>query len=400
MFTFLIYISLGGQKESYYNLQQKATFLPIPVADFPVYYLKHKDYKNSDLAKQYKSVPSESIHATNEAVKTVNRAKNRYQNITAYDHTRVKLKTFTGNEKSDYINANYIENYHGKISYIASQAPKVSDIYDFWRMILGEKPPAIVMLTNLVENGKSKCTQYWPESGKGSYDGIDVSVYETNAFADYVIRKMEIRYEKQVHTLLHFHFTSWPDHGCPEYPTMLLNFCYRFRQLISYDRSPSVIHCSAGVGRTGTMIVIDTMLHLIKQENIVDIYNYFEAMRQNRSHMVQTLDQYLFIYNAIYEVLCCGDTDISSSVFVKTYKDLMSGKVDGQFKMKLEFEKLNEVTPSLKNEQLSVALKTENKKKNRDQTILPRKYILSCCSAAVRLLITIISISKVIKLSF
>ena len=341
--------------------------------------MKHYNKQHSEFAKQFEAVPLCRLHNCDESCKPHNKTKNRYQNIVAYDHTRVKLEPLKEKEKSDYINANYIEGHSGENVYIATQAPKSETINDFWRMILSHKSPAVIMLSNLKEQGKVKCVQYWPEKQSHSYGGIHVEVIETEHYADYVIRKLIIAYGKEEHQLLHMHFTSWPDHGCPEYPTMLLNFCHRFRNLILYENQPPVVvHCSAGVGRTGTFIVIDAMIQLIKEKQIVDIYNYFEIIRQNRIQMIQTVEQYKFVYSSIYECVCCGYTGIAATSLSATLKKLLSQKDErGKFLMEEEFERLNRVTPLLDEKYFVNSLKHINMAKNRFPEILASKSLIN-----------------------
>ncbi|XP_057314378.1 receptor-type tyrosine-protein phosphatase F-like isoform X2 [Hydractinia symbiolongicarpus] len=364
----------GPSDESYYNVAAKPTSPPLSIQQFLLFYLEHKDNVGSDIVKQFKSVPLEHLHEHEVGLKPENAEKNRYLNITAYDHTRVVLQKITGKETSDYINANYIQNYSGQVEYIAAQGPKKGTTFDFWRMVLGEKPAAIVMLANIVEDGRPKCAQYWPmDNGKEVYNGIEVEVTEVQVYADYVIRKIKVGYESNKHQLIHMHFTSWPDHGCPEYPTLLLNFCYRVRQLIPYEsRKQILVHCSAGVGRTGTYIIIDAMLHLVRTKKCVDIYNYFESIRQDRVQMVQRVEQYTFVYSAIYEALCCGYTEIMSSAFSDTFQHLISTKEAGKLLVELEFERLNSVNFPFGEHHYVAALLEENTVKNRYPNILAR----------------------------
>ncbi|XP_057313253.1 receptor-type tyrosine-protein phosphatase F-like [Hydractinia symbiolongicarpus] len=364
----------GPSDESYYNVAEKPTFPPLSIQEFLSFYLEHKDNTTSDIVKQFKSVPMEHFHDHDVGSKAENKEKNRYLNITAYDHTRVVLQKFTGKETSDYINANYIRNYNGQVEYIAAQGPKNKTIFDFWRMVLGEKPAAIVMLTKVAEDGKAKCGQYWPvRNGKEVFNGIEVEVNEVQVYADYVIRKMKVGYENNKHQFTHLHFTSWPDHGCPDYPTLLLNFCYRVRHLIPYESGKQIlVHCSAGVGRTGSYIIIDAMLHLVRTKKRVDIYNYFESIRQDRVQMVQRVEQYNFVYSAIYEALCCGYTEIMSSAFPDTFRDLISTKKAGKFLLEVEFERLNSVNIPFGEHLYAAALLEENTVKNRYPNILAR----------------------------
>ncbi|XP_057313832.1 tyrosine-protein phosphatase Lar-like [Hydractinia symbiolongicarpus] len=370
-------INAGPSNESYYNIPLKPKFPPLSIQEFLSFYLEQKDNVSSDIVKQYKSVPMERLHDCEVGLMSQNKDKNRYLNVTAYDHTRVVLQEITGEETSDYINANYIQNYSGEVEYIAAQGPKKETIFDFWRMVLGEKPAAVIMLTNIVEDGKPKCAQYWPKNnGKRVYNGIEVEVMEVQVYADYVIRKMKVSYEYNKHQFMHLHFTSWPDHGCPEYPTLLLNFCYRVRQLIPYESGKQLlVHCSAGVGRTGSYIIIDAMLHLMKTKHLVDIYNYFESIRQNRVQMVQTVEQYKFVHSAIYEALCCGYTGVAASIFPETFRNLISKKQGGKFLLEIEFERLNSVNIPFGEGNFKTAMLEENASKNRYPDILAGDFL-------------------------
>ncbi|XP_057314370.1 receptor-type tyrosine-protein phosphatase S-like isoform X2 [Hydractinia symbiolongicarpus] len=362
----------GPSHESYYNVAAKPRFPPLSLQDFLSFYLEHNDNVSSDIVKQFESIPLEHLHDYEVGSEPENKVKNRYLNITAYDHTRVVLQKINGKETSDYINANYIRNYNGQVEYIAAQGPKKGTIFDFWRMVLGEKPSAIVMLTKISEEGKRKCEQYWPiNNGKEVFNGIEVEVIDVQVYADYVIRKIKVCYENNNHHFTHFHFTSWPDHGCPDYPTLLLNFCYRVRQLIPYESGKQLlVHCSAGVGRTGSYIIIDAMLHLVRTKQLVDIYNYFESIRGDRVQMVQRIEQYKFVYSAIYEALCCGNTGIMSSEFQTTSRELISKKRNGKFLLENEFERLNSVNIPFREENYKAALLEKNAAKNRYPNIL------------------------------
>ncbi|NXD28245.1 PTPRF phosphatase, partial [Spelaeornis formosus] len=110
--------------------------------------------------------------------------------------------------------------------------------------------------------------------------------------------------------LRQFQFMAWPDHGVPEYPTPILAFLRRVKACNPTDAGPMVVHCSAGVGRTGCFIVIDAMLERMKHEKTVDIYGHVTCMRSQRNYMVQTEDQYIFIHEALLEAATCGNTEV------------------------------------------------------------------------------------------
>ncbi|CAB1454469.1 unnamed protein product [Pleuronectes platessa] len=223
------------------------------------------------------------------AKKDENRMKNRYGNIIAYDHSRVRLQALEGEQSSDYINANYVDGYHRPNHYIATQGPMQETVFDFWRMVWQENTAAIVMVTNLVEVGRVKCCKYWPDDTE-IYRDIKVTLIETELLSEYVIRTfaVEKRGAHEIREIRQFHFTGWPDHGVPYHATGLLGFIRRVKSKTLTNAGPMVVHCSAGAGRTGCFIVIDIMLDMAEREGVVDIYNCVRELRSRRVNMVQT----------------------------------------------------------------------------------------------------------------
>ncbi|XP_065069823.1 receptor-type tyrosine-protein phosphatase mu-like [Rhopilema esculentum] len=308
-------------------------------------------------------------------MKSSNRSKNRYANIAAYDHSRVILKPVPGDMNgSDYINASYIDGYHYPEEYIATQGPTEDTIVDFWRMIWQERSSTIVCLTNLHELGRAKCNQYWPTVGEERYGGITVALVSTDKTANYIIRTMDIRHDQseEVRQVCQFHFLSWPDYGTPVHPTCLLSLRRRVRHF--YDgKTPMILHCSAGVGRTGCFVLIDVMLERFAKEKTIDVYNYLHYLRTRRINMVQTEDQYFFVHEALLEGLLCGNTEMLAKdlpIMIKKFKS--AGKDDGFTHYEREFKKLQETCPDLKWEECTTALQPENLKKSRSLDIVAR----------------------------
>ncbi|KAB0356433.1 hypothetical protein FD754_000589 [Muntiacus muntjak] len=296
------------------------------------------------------------------AKKDENRMKNRYGNIIAYDHSRVRLQTVEGDNNSDYINGNYID-----------VRPMQETISDFWRMVWHENTASIVMVTNLVEVGRVKCCKYWPDDTE-IYKDIKVTLIETELLAEYVIRTfaVEKRGVHEIREIRQFHFTGWPDHGVPYHATGLLGFVRQVKSKSPPNAGPLVVHCSAGAGRTGCFIVIDIMLDMAEREGVVDIYNCVRELRSRRVNMVQTEEQYVFIHDAILEACLCGDTSVPASQVRSLYYDM--NKLDPQTnssQIKEEFRTLNMVTPTLRVEDCSIALLPRNHEKNRCMDILP-----------------------------
>uniref|UniRef100_A0A8C7B5M3 protein-tyrosine-phosphatase n=1 Tax=Neovison vison TaxID=452646 RepID=A0A8C7B5M3_NEOVI len=242
----------------------------------------------------------------------VNKPKNRYANVIAYDHSRVILQPIEGIVGSDYINANYVDGYRRQNAYIATQGPLPETFGDFWRMVWEQRSATIVMMTRLEEKSRIKCDQYWPNRGTETYGFIQVTLLDTIELATFCVRTFSLHKNgsSEKREVRQFQFTAWPDHGVPEYPTPFLAFLRRVKTCNPPDAGPVVVHCSAGVGRTGCFIVIDAMLERIKPEKTVDVYGHVTLMRSQRNYMVQTEDQYVFIHEALLEAVGCGNTEV------------------------------------------------------------------------------------------
>ncbi|TRZ02636.1 hypothetical protein DNTS_000622 [Danionella cerebrum] len=265
----------------------------------------------------------------------VNKPKNRYANVIAYDHSRVVLTPVDGVPGSDYINGNYIDGYRKQNAYIATQGPLPETLSDFWRMVWEQRTSTIVMMTRLEEKSRVKCDQYWPSRGTETYGMIQVSMLDMVELATYSNGSSEKREIRQ------FQFMAWPDHGVPEYPTPILAFLRRVKTCNPPDAGPMLVHCSAGVGRTGCFIVIDAMLERMKQEKSVDVYGHVTCMRSQRNYMVQTEDQYVFIHEALLEAAVCGNTEVPArSLYTHIQKLTQPSPGDTLTAMELEFKKL------------------------------------------------------------
>ncbi|KAM6967733.1 tyrosine-protein phosphatase non-receptor type 6 [Aplochiton taeniatus] len=242
-----------------------------------------------------------------------NKSKNRYKNILPFNETRVILKDADPDVVgSDYINANYIKNTlrepEDQKVYIATQGCLSTTINDFWQMVWQEGSRVIVMTTREVEKGRNKCAPYWPEPNsmaeRGNY--VVTCVSERDA-TDYKARILEVAPKDQSdspRTIWHYQFLSWPDHGVPQEPGGVLSFLDQVncKQANFPDAGPMIIHCSAGIGRTGTFVVIDMIIETIDTKGLecdIDIQKSIQMVREQRSGMVQTEAQYKFIYLAV-----------------------------------------------------------------------------------------------------
>uniref|UniRef100_A0A7N6A0A1 protein-tyrosine-phosphatase n=1 Tax=Anabas testudineus TaxID=64144 RepID=A0A7N6A0A1_ANATE len=358
-----------------HTIFQAGQFQPaIRVADLLQHITQMKCGQGYGFKEEYEALAEGQTAPWETAKKDENRNKNRYGNIIAYDHTRVRLQLLDGDPHSDYINANYIDvsGYHRPRHYIATQGPMQETVRDFWRMVWQENSASIVMVTNLVEVGRVKCVRYWPDETE-VYGDIKVTLIETEPLAEYVIRTFTVQKKghHEIRELRQFHFTSWPDHGVPCYATGLLGFIRQVKFLNPPDAGPIVVHCSAGAGRTGCFIAVDIMLDMAENEGVVDIFNCIRELRSQRVNMVQTEEQYVFVHDAILEACLCGNTAIPVCEFRAIYYNI--SRLDPQTnssQIKDEFQTLNIVTPRVRPEDCSVGLLPRNHDKNRSMDVL------------------------------
>ncbi|KAL5487212.1 hypothetical protein EMCRGX_G019787 [Ephydatia muelleri] len=349
---------------------------PIPVEMFGVYVQEKHVNENWAFCDEYKMI-NDGLESrpVNICLAPENASKNRYNNVLAYDHSRVILNPIPG-YSNDYINANYIPGYTTKKEYIATQGPLPDTLGDFWRMVWDNSVTTIVMLTNLQENAKVKCTQYWPSSGSQVYANITVTHVDTSTFADFELRHFNIQANgsKDYRLVAQFHFVSWPDFGVPRTPVSLLHFLQRVRlHQPSGQPQPIVIHCSAGVGRTGTFLAIDVELQRAKAERVVNPFLYVKEMRKCRNLMVQTEDQYVFLHDAILEGLTYCDTVIPAEKLDEKVARLEKTR-GGQTGYQTEFDAMK--TPRVGPQLFTTATSPENQTKNLFSYALPYDYNL------------------------
>ncbi|XP_075611087.1 receptor-type tyrosine-protein phosphatase eta isoform X7 [Balearica regulorum gibbericeps] len=279
----------------------------IKVENFESYFKKQQADSNCGFAEEYEELKSAGVHQPKFAAELAeNRGKNRYNNVLPYDISRVKLSD-QSSPTDDYINANYMPGYNSKKAFIAAQGPLPNTIEDFWRMIWEKNIYSIVMLTKCVEQARTKCEQYWPDNESKKYGDIIVTKVSGIDLPEWTIRDFTVEKSNttESHTVRQFHFTSWPDHGVPETTDLLINFRHLVHEYSSQNPidSPTLVHCSAGVGRTGTFIAIDRLIQQIEMENTVDVYGVVYDLRMHRPLMVQTEDQYIFLNQCVMDII-------------------------------------------------------------------------------------------------
>ncbi|XP_078252043.1 receptor-type tyrosine-protein phosphatase delta-like isoform X19 [Rhinoraja longicauda] len=372
----------GSGVSSYHgNLHSSsmASHPPIPISELADHIERLKANDNLKFSQEYESIDPGQQFTWEHSNMEVNKPKNRYANVIAYDHSRVLLSAIDGIPGSDYSNSNYIDGYRKQNAYIATQGPLPETFGDFWRMIWEQRSAIVVMMTKLEERSRVKCDQYWPSRGTETLGLIQVTLQDTVELATYCVRTLTLDKigSSEKREVRQFQFTAWPDHGVPEHPTPFLAFLRRVKACNPPDAGPMVVHCSAGVGRTGCFIVIDAMLERIKHEKTVDIYGHVTLMRSQRNYMVQTEDQYIFIHDALLEAVTCGNTEVPARnlyAYIQKLTQVEPGEnVTG---MELEFKRLAN-TKAHTSRFISANLPC-NKFKNRLVNIMPYESTRVC----------------------
>nr|XP_054604839.1 receptor-type tyrosine-protein phosphatase delta isoform X40 [Nothobranchius furzeri] len=356
-----------------------ASHPPIPIMELADHVERLKANDNLKFSQEYESIDPGQQFTWEHSNLEVNKPKNRYANVIAYDHSRVLLSAIDGIPGSDYINANYIDGYRKQNAYIATQGSLPETFGEFWRMIWEQRSAIVVMMTKLEERSRVKCDQYWPTRATETYGLIQVTLLDTVELATYCVRTFALfkNGSSEKREVRQFQFTAWPDHGVPEHPTPFLAFLRRVKACNPPDAGPMVVHCSAGVGRTGCFIVIDAMLERIKHEKTVDIYGHVTLMRAQRNYMVQTEDQYVFIHDALQEAVNCGTTEVPArNLYAYIQKLTQTEGGENVTGMELEFKRLAN-TKAHTSRFISANLPC-NKFKNRLVNIMPYESTRVC----------------------
>lgn len=249
--------------------------------------------------------------------------------------------------------------YSSKNKFIATQGPKQETVKDFWRMVDEYNVKVIIMLTNLIENNVEKCTQYWPDSVGSSvfYDNYELIFLDEKKYYDYIKRSFRLlnKINNESKEVFQYYYPKWTDRETPQ--TDLISIFSLINDVNlnhgTWDY-PFIVHCSAGIGRTGTYITLDGMKERLDKENRVNIAQFVGMIRDNREKLVQTLKQYVYIYDALneYSVFGMGGLKIESFLEVYQRSKLVKEKrrKNGRKKkvekneIELEFEKLQEDT--------------------------------------------------------
>jgi len=326
----------------------------IQLVDFKGAYLELKQdsgYKFSDEFFELKEIgKDQSVEAS---LLPANRGKNRYTNILSYDKTRVKLNAIddeSDDNGSDYINANYIQGNNSKREFIATQGPLPATKEDFWRMAWEQRTPIIVALCQVVERGRIKCDHYWPYDNEPEYvSDIKLQMTRESTLPEWTEREFVLIKGEERREIKQFHFTVWPDNGVPSPLDPLVRFVRQVRHEMNRfpTMGPTIIHCSAGVGRTGTFVGIDKLLQDYKNKSYVDIFGMVYEMRMSRCLMVQTEMQYICLHELIYHLQtgrysAGDDTDSSGGGGAEKLKFDAEDPENGRMDTRIPVEASNE----------------------------------------------------------
>ncbi|XP_053173700.1 tyrosine-protein phosphatase non-receptor type 1-like [Scomber japonicus] len=279
--------------------------------------------ENGSWSAIYQDIRQQSCELPCKIAKSLeNKTRNRYRDVSPFDHSRICLQ-LGGN---DYINASLITVEEAQRNYILTQGPLPSTCGHFWEMVWEQRTHGVVMLNRVIEKGSVKCAQYWPQKEEKDAVFEDTNFKLTFVSEDiksyYTVRQLELENlsTQETREILHFHYTTWPDFGVPESPASFLNFLIKVREsgCLNSDQGPVVVHCSAGIGRSGTFCLVDTCLLLMsmrKDPSSVRIRDVLLEMRRYRMGLIQTADQLRFSYLAVIEgaKYIKGDTSLQES---------------------------------------------------------------------------------------
>ncbi|KAK0094149.1 hypothetical protein PV326_011718 [Microctonus aethiopoides] len=342
---------------------------------------------------EFQSAAKVETHLCRHAMKPANREKNQNQRCIPYDYNRVVLDTINGQPDTDYINASYVDSLLKPNAYIVTQGPIETTVTEFWRMVWQERASCIVMLTKTFDFIKVMCVQYWPanKDKDENYGGIGVSVLKEEELANFHIRTIKLYIKddngeiKEERTLLQFHYTEWHSHTCP-FGNAVLEFRRRVRAVvgstIKNESGPMVVHCNDGGGRSGVYLAVDANMELAEEEDTFDVFGYLKKLRQSRRGLIESLDQYKFVYDTLEEFVICGASwfpvsELSQRLKQKSVKNPITKMNEYQ----REYQQICKQTPRFTIGDCAGGHRADNREKNRDVLVVPpdnfRPYLTS-----------------------
>ncbi|UMM16516.1 hypothetical protein L5515_013498 [Caenorhabditis briggsae] len=304
--------------------------------------------------------------------------RNPYPDTLPYDHNRVILPRIDNDENSHYINASYVNSWLKDKAYVVTQAVRTKPMNaEFWRMVWELGSNCIVMLTKVFDFMRVMCLQYWPQT-KFQFREIEVETTEVKTYSHFVIRtfKLTRKTEESIETRIvkHFHFTEWELDSFP-YISAFIELRRRVRQFMEKSPvdAPMVVHCSNGAGRSGAFLALDANLELMKKTGQLDFFEYAKTLVNSRPHLIDSVEQYMFIYEVLSEAVMCNVQPIemhllkerSSMYKAKKNRELLESQETHENKL------LMHLTPTLRIGDCAGGHRLENRGKNRDVMVVP-----------------------------
>ncbi|XP_077499450.1 receptor-type tyrosine-protein phosphatase mu-like isoform X2 [Amblyomma americanum] len=348
-----------------------------PVTIKKLQYYVPEALADGSLLQEYANARSGPVYPASIAEREEKKLKNNSKDVLPYDHSRVVLTYEDRCRAKDYINASYVPGVINQHQYIAAQGPKPSTISYFWWMVWQEHASKVVMISGPNE---PDVVAYWPES-KQVYGAITVALKNTTLSADFVVREFELSMEGQIRSVTQFHYTTWPRGSVPPYTDSLHSFITAVRSSHPGDCHPTIVHGRESIGRTGTFILIDSMISQAEAEGEVDFLKQLIAIRHSRMNMVETAEQYAFAHKMMVEISCSVSRKLSVNEFLNLYPKLKAKHpVTGKTFISKEFERLGRVRPQPGASEYKAARDERNTSKNRTLKILAsdtKRYLLS-----------------------
>jgi len=363
---------------------------PVPETDFVKHCAQRRKYPVLLKVEFNNGIKENTCHSLRHATKKTNMEKNQNPRIIPYDFNRVVLDTVEPDAlstSSDFINASYVDSLVQPKAYIVTQGPTESTMPDFWRMAWQERASCIVMVTRTFDFIRVMCVQYWPaaKNREEIYGGVGITVEQEEQLANFMIRTIRLRKDGEERKVIQFHYTEWPCHSNP-FSNALLEFRRRVRQVMNQHPEtldgPVIVHCNDGAGRSGVYIAIDANIELCEEDGVFDVYGYLKKMRGLRRGLVETLEQYKFIYDTLEEY-CRGIdsrfpvSELANKIKQKTLKD----KKIKKNAYASEYLLICNQTPRFTIGDCAAGHRADNRDKNRNVLIVPpdnfRPYITS-----------------------
>jgi len=379
----LIPLKKAEEDEANVQLYEK----PVPENDFVRHCVQRRKYPVLLKMEFNNAVKENNQHSLRHGSKKANMEKNQNPRIIPYDFNRVVLEPEEGVPDSDYVNASYVDSLVQPKAYIVTQGPTESTMPDFWRMAWQEKASCIVMVTRTFDFIRVMCVQYWPaaKNREEVYGGVGITVELEEQLANFMIRTIRLRKDGEERKVIQFHYTEWPCHSNP-FSNALLEFRRRVRQVMNQhpetQDGPVIVHCNDGAGRSGVYIAIDANIELCEEDGVFDVYGYLKKMRGLRRGLVETQEQYKFIYDTLEEY-CRGIdsrfpvSDLANKIKEKTLKD----KKIKKNAYASEYALICNQTPRFTIGDCAAGHRADNRDKNRNVLIVPpdnfRPYITS-----------------------